>query len=200
MKNDITRILILVFISITIISCNNKKDRERIKHLTKEINNTIGKTLIIPDSLETYIPPYSLMTQSDFEDQRAENTFKLKLFSHIDASCGTCVESILSWDSIIPKLKKKNVQVNLICSSSSDFELLKYFFESEQINNFSHYLLLDNKNVFLEDNPFMSQSKNFETTLVNNNNEILLIGNPIYSKEMKDIYFEKIKEYLAETH
>lgn len=187
MKNFIKCLLILLIFSIN--SCKEKRNTSKVNSLKNIINNSLGEKLKIPDSLEIYYP------FSNSHNKEMPNS-KLKIFSHIDASCGTCLESLKAWGELIPELNKKNIQVHLICSSDNKFELLKYFFESKEINNFHHYLFLDHKNQYINKNRFMLESKNFETVLTNENNEILLIGNPIFSKEMKGLYINEIEKYL----
>jgi hypothetical protein len=152
------------------------------------IENNLGKKLILPDSLELYHP------FPNYIDSKEIINFKFRIYSHIDASCGTCIETLKAWNNLIPELKGKGIQVILICSSDNRFELLKYYFESKEIENFNHPLWLDLKNNFIKNNKFMLESKNFETVLTDNNDKILLVGNPNFSNKIKELYFKEIKK------
>lgn len=176
----------------SILSCKKQQHTAKSASLKIVIDESLGEKLIIPDSLEVYDPFESSRNTKESSKPR------LKIYSSIDASCGTCIESLKIWNQLIPEFNKKNVQVNLICSSDNKFDLLKYFFESKEIKNFTHPLLLDHKNHYLKQNRFMNESKNFETVLTNNENTILLIGNPIASNKMKELYFNEIKKYQNE--
>lgn len=184
MKKNIM-ILLCIF---SIIACEKKHNKTQVNSFKTIIDNNLKKKLIIPDSLELYNP---------FPDSINKNkvlSSKLKIYSHIDASCGTCIETLKAWNNLIPEISKKGVQVILICSSDNNFELLKYYFESQEIANFSHPLFLDYKNNFLEKNKFMLESKNFETVLTDNDDKILIIGNPNFSIKIKELYFNEIKK------
>lgn len=188
MNNIIKYIMILCLFSI--ISCKEKQNTAEINSVKNIVNNNLGEKLKIPDSLEIYSP------FSNSQNNKKMLYSGLKIYSHIDASCGTCIESLNAWSKLIPELKEKGVQVHLICSSDDKFELLKYFFESKEINNFHHHLFLDNNKQFTKQNGFMLENKNLETVLVNDNNEILLMGDFIFSKNMKELYFSEIEKHL----
>jgi len=166
-------------------SCNKNHNKKKINSFKTIIDNNLGKKLNIPDSLVLYKPfPNS---NSQFLSNK-----KMKIYSHINASCGTCIESLNVWGNLIPEFNKQKVKVYLICSSDDRFDLLKYYFESKEIEGFSYELYLDYNNDYLTKNEFMFESKNFETVLVDENSKILAIGNPNYSKKIKEIYFNLI--------
>lgn len=174
----------------SILSCEKKQSNTaKIESLKLVIDNNLGEKLIIPDSLEFYHPIPNLINYN-----KTLNS-DLKIYSHIDASCGTCVESLKSWNKLIPEFNQKGIQVILVTSSNNKFELLKYYFESKEIADFPYPLLLDHKEQFLKQNRFMSKTKNFETVMTNANNKILLIGNPTYSINIKELYFKEIEKH-----
>lgn len=189
MKKNIIKYIMVLLITFSIISC--KKNQNIISEADSfkvVIDNSLGKKLIISDSLELYHPFPSSINNKEVLSP------KLKIYSHIDASCGTCIESLKAWNNLIPEFNRKNVEVVLICTSDNNFELLKYYFESKEITNFSHPLLLDHNNDYLRQNEFMSKSKNFETVLTDKNDEILLLGNPNFSIKIKELFFNEIKK------
>lgn len=181
----IIKITLLIFIAMIANSCNENHNKKKIDSFKTIIDNNLGEKLNVPDSLVLYKPfPNS-------NNQFLSDT-KMKIYSHIDASCGTCIESLQAWDKTISEFNKQNVKVYLICSSDDRFDLLKYYFESKEIENFSYNLYFDYENGYLNNNEFMFESRNFETVLVNENSTILVIGNPNYSKKIKEMYFNLI--------
>ena len=52
------------------------------------------------------------------------------------------------------------------------------------------------KRDFYKQNKFMKESPHFETILTDRENNILLLGNPIRSKEMKAMYLKEIKKQI----
>jgi len=71
---------------------------------------------------------------------------------------------------------------------------MPYIIESGEIKIFSYPFFLDMKCDFFTKNNFMKKSSHFETVLTGRENTILLLGNPIRSKEMKDIYLNEIQK------
>jgi len=196
MKNNVFKIvkymILIIFVTLT-ISCQNKENQKREAHLKSVIENCLGKKLTIPDSLRIYAPFYNYIA-----DSVQLSNARFKIYSHINASCPTCVRDILLWNNIIPSFEKFEVPVILICESDDNFELFKYIIESGEINNFSYPFFLDVKCDFFTQNKFMKESPQFETVLTNRDNTILLLGNPIRSKEMKNIYLNEIQKRMEE--
>lgn len=183
----IIKFVLIILIAMSVNSCNENHNKETISSFKTTINNNLGAKLIVPDSLELYKPlPNS--------NNQFLSKAKLKIYSHIDASCGTCIESLKVWNKIIPEFTKQEVKVYLICTSDDRFDLLKYYFESNEIEKFSYNLYFDYENNYLSNNVFMLESRNFETVLIDEDDTILLIGNPNYSKRIKKMYFDLIKE------
>ncbi|HYX08420.1 MAG TPA: hypothetical protein VE912_16945, partial [Bacteroidales bacterium] len=100
---------------------------------------------------------------------------KYKIYSHINASCPTCVSDILLWDNIISDFEKFKVPVILICESDDNFDLFEYIIETGEIKSFSFPFFLDLKSDFYVQNKFMKESSQFETVLTDSNNIILLL-------------------------
>lgn len=186
MINKTLKYGVRVIFFIIIISCKKDNNNAEFDRLKQVIESNLGQKLIIPDSLEYYKPFANLLNKKELQ-----NKYRYKIYSHIDASCGTCLTSLESWNKLISEFNKRKIQVVLVCTTDDKFELLKYFFESKQVRNFTHPLFLDHKNDFLKKNKFMNINKNFETVLTDNDNTIVLIGNPIMSKEIKDLYLAK---------
>lgn len=183
---------VLLFVCMcSIISCENKQETDEIVSLKSVVENTLGKKLIVPDSLQTYTP---------FSNYIADSTVVLnseyRIYSKLNASCGSCISSIKEWEHLIPEFSKHKVPVILICDSDDRFELIQYLCESGQVKNFSYPFFLDKKKEFSKLNKFMAESKNFETVLTDKNNTILLMGNPMRSNEIKDLYLKEIKKRI----
>lgn len=60
------------------------------------------------------------------------------------------------------------------------------------IKDFSYPFFLDKKKEFVKKNDFMGKFRGFETVLTDKNNTILLMGNPVKSKEIRELYLKTI--------
>ena len=192
-KPNIVLYIILFFLVTSILSCQNKKKQEKEAYLKSVIENCLGKKLTIPDSLRIYAPFHDYLA-----DSVLISSAKYKIYSHISASCPTCIRNIKLWNNIIPDFERFKVPVILICGSSDNFELFYYMHETGEINSFFYPFFFDIKNNFIKQNKFMKESPHFETVLTDKENNILLLGNPIHSKEMRDLYLKEIQKGIEQ--
>lgn len=182
--------LCLVFICI----CCKKQPikEEKVRLLRDVVAASLGKKLSIPEDLQLYTPFQPYTTDSI---QLANSS--LKLYSLINTGCSTCLGEIDKWFSFASKIKKYKIPVILICKSDKDnFESIKYLCETNKIKKFPFPFFLDLKDNYVNKNPFMNASRDFETVLTDKNNTILLIGNPLRSNEMKELYLKEIQKIV----
>jgi hypothetical protein len=57
---------------------------------------------------------------------------------------------------------------------------------------FFHYIILDVNNEYFIGNGFPAED-NFNTILINESNEIILIGSPLLNKQMMNLYLQEFK-------
>lgn len=183
----------LIQINVIISCIENKQNAPKIKTLESVAEKALNQKLYIPDSLDIYIPFPNCLKQKE----EMLNT-KFQIYSKVDASCGTCIGEINSWNELIHDFSIYNVPIFLICSSDDNFELIKYFCESSLITDFGYPIFFDKKNEFVKENEFMAIDKNFETVLIDKNGNIIALGNPVHSKGIKEIYLNEIQKRLSE--
>ena len=171
-------------------SCNKKIDAS----IKEKVNSFLGKTIILTEDYSFYNP--DSVNINAFQNSLKEE--KYKVFTLINASCSTCVEQINEWQRLSLEFKKYNVPIALICFSKDNFELLKFLYESGSLKKFNTPLILDLNQKFLNTNKFLIEEKHFSAALVNHENEIILIGNPIFSQGIKKMYQEELQKYLKE--
>lgn len=183
--------LMYCYIISLLISCKREQaDNEKVKLFKNIVEVNLGKKLVIPKDLQLYAP----FNHNSTDSIKLANS-NLKLYSLINTSCATCIEEISKWDSLASKLKKYKIPVILICQSNKDnFELLKYLCETNKIKKFTYPFFLDLKDLYVHKNPFMKASKDFQTVLTDKDNSILLIGNPIHSEGINELYLKEIEK------
>lgn len=186
--NNILILKITIFlILLTLFSCENEND-EKVKEFRYIVKENLGSKLIIPSDLQIY-KPFSNYLQDSLEMSNS----KFKVYSIINASCGTCIDNMKRWEEFSSNLLKSEVVVILIFKSDDNFELLKYACEKGIIREFPYPFFLDPNNMFMQQNKFMKRNKHFETCLTDANNRIILLGNPLYNENIKELYIKQIK-------
>lgn len=174
----------------SLYSCDSSDKNEET--LNRIIQNCLGKEIQIPKKIQSYEPLYDYKT-----DSLSMFNADLKIFSHINVSCPPCINDIILWDKLSRELQFNNVPVILFCTSKDSFEVIQYLFETESVYQFPYPLFFDFNNYYVDKNRFMSYSDHFETVLVDKRNKILLLGNPLLSKDIKKMYSDTIKKYSS---
>ncbi len=169
----------IIFVLLSIItSCDNtfKSEYNRLKNSKIIFPNNMkmtfeGKDTIIND-----------MCNSDF-----------KLIVYKDSlSCTPCyIESLPQWFTIINKYNSKKLNVFFILcptlENETDLRLLM------EINRFKYPVLIDEKKYFQNINPQISSNKLLHTFLLDKNDKVILIGDPLNDKKIKDLFEQEIK-------
>lgn len=177
------------------ISCKREQIKnEKVELLENIVKVNLGRKLVIPKDLQLYTP----FSQNSTDSAKIANS-SLKLYSYVNTSCSTCLDEIKEWNSFALKLKKYKTPIILVCKTRDNFELLKYLCETKKIKTFDYPFFLDIKEHYINKNPFMNASSDFETVLTDRNNSILLIGNPLHSEIIKQLYLRKIQKDQGEV-
>lgn len=174
-------IMLLIFIN-SIISCEfNKKTS-----LETEGKRVLGEKLVLSDSIEVF-KPFSNYKKDSLSISKS----KFKIYSHINASCGSCIDQVESWNNLSIDFNEYQVPIVLICTTYDNFNLFRYMCDSGKIKGFIYPFFLEKRAVY-ELNEFNEESSHFQTVLTDENNTILAIGNPVLSKEVYNKYMELI--------
>jgi hypothetical protein len=185
---------IIFFGVLFLICCKRNNNASNIDTLKTIIEKAIGNKLILPKDLELYQP----FTNYELDSLQIKNA-NLKIYKVINASCGNCVNNVNRWNLFSKELDKYGVPVILVFRSTDNFELLKNIITNmNEINSFPYPFFLDNENKFVKSNSFMTESDSFMTVLTDKNNSILLIGNPLNSQEIKELYLKEIQKRLKD--
>lgn len=144
----------------------------------------------LPDSVEVYNP---LSTED--VSLALVNDSGWKIYTLINTSCATCILQLKEWQDFQKEIRYiKDVRILPICYSTDDFEVLKYWFESKNVDSLNFPLILDAKNQFIKKNSDLVNDLGEFTALVDHNNHILLTGDPIGSTSDRERFLEKIQE------
>lgn len=178
--------LISVLVMFFLFSCKDDKNIESLKIIIKQ---TLGTKLVIPKKMDIY-KPFTNYKLDSLGLQKSE----YKIYSFLNASCGSCVRKIKYWTTFSNELSLYNIPIILIIRSDDNFELLKYLINSKELKKFPYPFIFDKKDELMKLNHFMKESDDFKTILTDKNNKILLMGNPIANEKIKELYLKEIKK------
>lgn len=178
-KPEIMKIYVLIFIILIFFfcSCNNRN-----KEIENELSQILGKDVELIDTLS-----YFSINRGLYNDSIPH---QMKIVSYIDGSCGSCLYALASWKELLKSKDFENVFFRLYVKT---YNLNQLSLILEEID-FNYPVVVDFQNQFYEKNNIQNQI-NYETLLVNKDNKILLVGNPLLNDEIKNLYLEAISKY-----
>ena len=170
----------LWFILPVMVSCGsgNKEQRDIV-------TEWIGKKLIITDSLQFQI--------GDIPIDYNFNDADYKIVTYIDsAGCTGCKMRLDRWEEFFNDLKKyPDISVNYLMIINSDKKDLIY--ELIRENEFKLPIVIDSLGMYDKINS-LPKDERYQTFLLDSNNEVCALGNPVFNPKIKDIYKKIILE------
>lgn len=176
----LNKISSLLFFTCILFSCQ-ETDRERISHLVKEWN---GKEILFPGN-----PVFSRMVKDTVPYRIPKTDYKVVVF--VDSvGCISCKLQLPRWKEFmhdVDSLSDGSVPFIFFFQTKNTREL-RYIFSRD---NFSHPVCIDTEDSFYKLNHFPTEMM-FQTFLVDSENRVKVIGNPIHNLSVKDLYLKEI--------
>jgi len=179
MKNNITLLILLCLLSF---SCQNSKKKE----ITQLVKNWQGKEIIFPQ--ETIFTRHITDTVSS---AMPETDYKVLFF--VDSlGCINCKLKLSEW-------KKFITEAEAISSGSISF---LFFFQTKDLQlidhllneaRFDHPICIDTNDQLNKLNKFPSDIT-FQTFLLDTDNKVKIIGNPVLNPAVKKLYLSQLAE------
>lgn len=171
------KVCILVLIFFLGFSCKESK-KESISHLVAE---WMGKKIAYPNDITFTLwgkdtimdhTPYTILTYAD------------------SIGCISCKLQLINWLTFITELKEKvpnKVKIHFIFHPKESKEIVSLL----KRNKFDYPVCIDANDSFRKLN-HLSSIMMFQTFLLNEDNEVIAIGNPIYNPKVKELYMDVI--------
>lgn len=172
------RCLVCMFLPLFLFSCGNKK--ENIKELLQVWSQ---KEIKFPDELIFSVKGKDTV---DFSISG-----KYKILTYVDSiGCISCKLQLGKWKIWMEEVDGESMgSVKFLFFFSP--EKRKKFLETLRFENFFHPVCIDDKNRLNQLNHFPSDMT-FQTFLLDENNKVLAIGNPIHNPQVKELYLNII--------
>jgi hypothetical protein len=170
-----TILLLLIFF---IISCN------RLSPIELEIRETLGKKV----NLEMIT---KIQDKNEFINfDKFRNKYKYIHLVYLKNSCAPCYSTYIRWQkemSLINKPDDYTVLFIINGNSYNEFisEATKAGFETDYF-----YTFMDSDDTFTNGNKNISQSMIKRTLLIDDKNQVVLIGSPFSTDEMRKVFNE----------
>ena len=168
---------VILFSLFTICSCTQPNTK-------KLYSNWIGKEITIP-------------AECDFINIITEGSnSSIKIINYIDSiGCVRCKSQLPLWNNFIKDLEAINAKEIIVLQ----FLHPKTINEANYLLSTTHYqypLCIDTNDVFNKIN-HISADERFHCFLLDENNHVILIGNPVQNPKIRDLYIRTICERLG---
>ncbi len=179
--------ILLTISSILLSSCDSSKDR-----VHEAVTQMMSEYIDIPyDKMECWTND-SLMKVSPWKQA------KLKLVHFVDSTqCSSCYlhkiaiqEKLLHFEH---DYKKVFTNVFIIAPGQRDRRKLYAEYGSDLL---PATIFVDTTHVFVESNPKFPEESMLHTFLLDENNKVILVGNPYVNKNMYEFLVGKVEERL----
>lgn len=176
-------ILIIGAIIALVTSCRNEKEEKAIDLL----NEWNGKAILFPRDMHliSYIDTNAIIK---LDEIRKEYT----ILHYVDTiGCVSCKLNLSGWDKLMKELDSIGYR-NINCLISFFPLRKKELLKSLKINKFKHYIYIDDKDSLNLLNHFPEEDI-FRTFLLDRNNKVIAVGNPVYNPKVKELYLKIIQ-------
>ena len=184
--------LFLIAACSFITACESNKSK-----IKKTMEQMQSAQIVIPyDKLDCW-------TSDSLKEILPWKNAKLKLVHYVDsAQCSSCY--LVKKQALEPLIKMEEESNNQFCNlfivqpggKSRNWKMLT--------DNFKHKstpatLFIDSLNVFMEVNPNIPSESMYHTFLLDDNNKVILVGNPMLNKQIEDMMLSIVEEKLGKS-
>ena len=180
--NNLTKkILVLFAITFLTFSCNNSP-KNKVK---EEILQWKNKEIVFPKDMA--LAPFATDTLHQYKGH------PYKVLMYVDSiGCTPCKLRLEAWRLFIEEMDKKypNQVGYLFYFANKKLTEVEELLHSEEVNIPA---VVDEGNMLNELNQF-SANPNLHCFLLDKNNRVKVIGNPIYNQKIKELYLSTLKQ------
>ena len=178
-------ILLLLIVAFSFYSCNGNRKEKSVSEL---VNEWIGKEILFPENLPCYV------SGKDTLRELCNELFwkEYKIVTYVDSTgCSSCQLKLSEWKQLIEETDSLyNGKVGfLLFFQPKSMRDMYYLFVLEKFN---HPVFIDTVGVMNRKNHFPKQIE-YQCFLLDNDNKVLAIGNPVSNPNFSLFYVILIK-------
>lgn len=181
--NKTSGILYIFLPFICYFSCNNG--------LKKDVRTLQSCPINLPlDSLEYISNGYTMINSNDH----------LKFIVYSDTTiCSSCeIKQMYKWNNFLKEVETFNRKIKVYFIFSPQRKNIDIFYFLITTNPPASPIFVDTTNVFLRSNPHIPKNPALHTFLLDENNKVILVGNPLENKHIEEMFWRIVKEKLGE--
>jgi hypothetical protein len=180
-------IILSIFISIILLSnCEQRTKKNDVSF--EEIKKRLGSALWLPKDLDLY----NIDQDTDNYKQSVFSS-EIKIVSYINGNCDICISDLKKWQDYIDENYPYKELTIIFYVHADDPHTFKYINNTYIHSKFP--MFLDSNNYFFRNNK-LSEDKILQTFLLDKEGNVILVGNPLFSEELKVLYKNEILKRL----
>lgn len=168
-----------IFVSLLLLSCGHTDEiKENLMRMqSSHISLPLSKMQCMYRENDTLV----------VEDWR-EKTYRVVIYSD-SADCSSCVlDKLWIWNDKMKELKQLNSNLRFIFILSPRPDRLEDVYLSLAFSGLQSHVYVDTAFVFQKENPQIPAEYDYHTFLLNTNDSIVIVGNPIDNKSVDKLY------------
>lgn len=182
-SNEILLMLMLVLV-VFILCFIGQKNRDN--PTVSIINEWIGREIKMPNNYQCNL--LGADTAIKVGDKLLKSEYKILLYVD-SAGCMTCKLHLSEWNKLIREVEKLSFKTTfLLFFHQKNKKELSLLLKRE---NFNYPVFIDMSDEINKLNNFSAQTK-FQCFLLDKNNNVLLVGNPVKNLKIRDLYLKTI--------
>lgn len=177
----IMRYIIIISAIIMMGACSNDKI------LKDKLEALYSTPVVFPNSGMLHIDNAA---NNNNQEKTPSSKYKLLVFSGPD-ECSICaVNKMSEWNALL-NLEKEGF-INMIFIFNPLTEEKDDVIAAYHTSGLEHSIELDTCGIFLQKNSQIPEAKAFHTLLLDTDNKVILVGDPIHNKKIKKLFYERI--------
>lgn len=114
-------------------------------------------------------------------------------------ACSSCeIKQTYKWDDFIEEVKAFNKNIGIYFIFSPQRKNIDIFYFLITTNPPASPIFVDTTNIFLRSNPHIPKNPALHTFLLDENNKVILVGNPLENKHIEEMFWRTVKEKSGE--
>jgi len=168
---------LIIVAAITLSLCNSCHRNHKLKEL---VNSWVNREIILP----TYLP-FKIYGK----DTIVSTDFTYKIINYIDTNdCMSCNLKLYEWRQLRNEIKNNRTGIIFIVHANNYDE-----FETLLRKNRADFLCIYDYDRDIQKLNNFPNKKSLQTFLLDSNNKVLLIGNPIYNEKLRKLYIKTLQ-------
>lgn len=130
---------------------------------------------------------------------RLADSSNLRLVIYADfIVCSSCrIKEMYKWDDFLSKLDIRSNQMEVLFIFAPSHDKIGQFKMAAKALPENYPIYMDTTNIFLKSNPHIPSNPIFHTFLLDENNNVLLVGNPLENEKIEELFWEIVEERLG---